>query len=192
MERKMLAIAFAALMISMAAAGCLGGEQEATVDEGPEVQLEQRTGQLKDEAWVSCPAAYEDTDVEKNITMSIPDKRIVAVKFSIQIIDGHGDKEHENTNTNPDELRGDKIVGGVSEENQSGKASKPIPMGGQSAVIEFRAPDGAYIPCTWEIGLVVTIKPSDDIWPGPYMWYGYPDEGFYYTITLDYTFMAEA
>ena len=198
MNKKIIALTLSLLLITITAAGCLGGDDDTGGQTEP--TLVEQKGEMTANAWVQSDEVSqgEGVDVKAQVPINIPANNIVSIKFTIQIIDGCGEYENENTETKPDVLKGEKVVGGGGENATGGMGyEERIPGGAQTPAtvnVDFRAREGDYLPNNWNVHLLVTIHASENQWPGPgfiIIWSGVPDRGFCYDITAEYTYMSE-
>lgn len=189
MDRKMIgACLVVALLGVISISGCLDGKEPIT-DEPHEEPPEQK-GTVSLDGWVDSPdpTSLEDVQVSERIDVLLPHDKITSVTLNIEIRDGDEGHDIENTNTQPDQVTGEKVVAGDNKSAQINGGSSPF---SQSVTFKADAEAGEYLGASFQVTLAVLCRPSEDQWPGPLIWSGYYDEGFYYAITGEYTYLGE-
>ena len=183
MNKKITAIMLALVTVAIVSAGCLGGGSSAAKGEKQtEKNLVPKQEKVTFEDVVPADATIEDVTVTKKIPVSLNGSVVTAITFKVNVEDAAG--EYDDSNTNPDDVTG-KITGANGESQQLSGGSTPY-----SDTKTFNAGEGNSLSTSWEVTLTVTCKASDDTWPGPLIWRGYPDHGFTYKIVVEYTQMV--
>ena len=177
------------ILLLVGVSGCLDGPEDPNdapfgPDPGEPVSgtLEPITG------WVDAPEEATSIEVEARTSVDIlvPESNVKSIDFTIKILDGGGDHEGEVVNTLPDQIVQCSV-------NSSGNTSDTLAIGTTeySGQTSFQVPleEPGYIEELYSIDIAVLCRASEDTWPGPMIWSGYPDAGFYYEITIEYQYI---
>ena len=181
MKHKIGALMAIVLMLTLAAAGCLGGEEDATgSDATREPKLEMGRGTVPQESgW----AERQSGDVAHvSIPYNFPHSMVTKVSFRIMVEDS--DPEHSETDegSDPDDITVAVKWGNITDK----KGPMPTPA---SFNFEIVAPPGEYLPSSGSVDIDGKLNGGK-----PAIVFGlivYVDQGFAYKVDAEYTYMRE-
>ncbi len=152
------------------------------IDEPPETRFVLMHDAFDITGSAEAEAMSEHETVDVTVPISIPSQNITAVEIVVKITDG-------DENTNPDEVAS-VIVLNEEIEDRLAPGSAPYSATSRYSVKEEENQQGIFLEDAWEVKMTVVCKASDDQWPGPYIWRGYPDYGFSYEILVTYWYLT--
>ncbi|UCE39442.1 MAG: hypothetical protein JSW00_09530 [Thermoplasmata archaeon] len=177
MKKVKYAIAFV-LALTILMAGCLGGDEDK---KDKAVEYTTAKGTTGAEGDVEADVTGPPQEFTETVDIPIGLENLTAITFQISVEDGQG--ENSDASTNPDEVSGSLDSSGFNETLPEGKTP-------YQATINVKAPEGENLPSGWTLTLTVVCHPGNDRWPGPGIWYGVPDNGFSYNVTVEYTYLT--
>ena len=180
MNKKIIALTLSILVITITAAGCLGGDDDDDTGASTEPKLESARGSLET---VSGWAERQSGDVANvDIAMNIPHSMVTKVSFRIVVEDSDAEHSETDEGSDPDEITVSVTWGNETEE-------PPMMKTPANFNIEITAPQGEYIPSTGTVSIHGDLKGGK-----PAYVFGlivYVDQGFAYTVETEYTYMSE-
>lgn len=180
--KKIVALAITAALLVLASAAFLMQKEIPAVVPPPPNDRIPFHGSFNMTGGLDAEATTEDETVNLTLPVSIPQENLTAVEFSIKITDG-------DDNTNPDEVKKLVVLNQEMEADLSPGVS-PYTISSNHAVSEEQSQNNDFLLSAWEIQMTVLCRASDDQWPGPLIWRGYPDYGFSYEVVVSYTYLA--
>ncbi|MCD6461159.1 MAG: hypothetical protein J7L61_00240 [Thermoplasmata archaeon] len=185
--KKHITLILALLVVgTVVTAGCVGGgDKSGTVSSA---KMEEMTGTTGVEGEKAGEASIEPVPVTEKVSIVIPATNVTSITFTISVSDDIGEYE-DSQSTDPDD-----VSGSLEGETGGGNQTTNIPAGTTpyQQKVSIRAPEGETLPSSWTLTLNVVLKAGQDEWPGPMIWYGVPDHGFSYNVTVEYTYLAPA
>ncbi|MGA1821450.1 MAG: hypothetical protein ACMUIG_02865 [Thermoplasmatota archaeon] len=167
-------IAFFALAMAVALSGCLGGGGGG--EDEPKYEIFQGEATYVGAGDGLAQATTETITASQPVTLD--NSMITEITFTIDVTDGDPD-------TNTDMVNEINILDSDGNSNILSGGATPY---SQSTTITW---DGVNpMNNTWTVDFSVVIEGGDDRWIGPIFWIGTPDNGFQYSVAVNYTFMV--
>jgi hypothetical protein len=164
------------LALTIMTAGCLGGGED---DGGEPPEMVEAKGTTGTEGVVETLAQAQPEPASETVELTIHEGNLTSIDFTIKVEDG-------DDGTNADEVSGSlDSPGGFNETLAQGQTP-------YTKIINIKAGEDQTLPNQWTISLDVVCHASDDTWPGPIMWFGTPDNGFSYNVSVTYKYLKAA